>query len=60
MPSAAKKLAIVHNDEPAPEASVEVVLEESSVETTLMEIQPLARGEELRLLEALLLSLIHI
>ena len=40
MPSAAKKLAIVHNDEPAPEVSQE----------------PAARAEELRLLEALLFA----
>src|SRR5665213_3626465 len=45
MPSAAKKLAIVHNDEPAPETSVEVVLAESSVEITQTEIQPVTRAE---------------
>jgi segregation and condensation protein B len=44
MPSAAKKLAIVHNDEPAPEVSQEV------------SVEPAARAEELRLLEALLFA----
>src|SRR5665647_2733137 len=44
MPSAAKKLAIVPNVEPAPEPAVEAVPE------------PAARPEELRLLEALLFA----
>jgi len=49
MPSAAKKLAIVHNDEPAPATAPEVSSQESSQE-------PVARPEELRLLEALLFA----
>jgi segregation and condensation protein B len=43
MPSAAKKLVIVHSDEPAPEQMVELTVEAS-------------RPEELRLLEALLFA----
>ncbi len=52
MPSAAKKLAIVHNDEPVQESAKESAqgpLQESSTE-------PAARPEELRLLEALLFA----
>ncbi len=56
MPSAAKKLAIVHDDEPVQESSSDVVLEVSSVEVSLTEMQPVARPEELRLLEALLFA----
>jgi len=48
MPSAAKKLVIVHNDEPAP-----VVSNETPEATTP---EPAARAEELRLLEALLFA----
>jgi segregation and condensation protein B len=48
MPSAAKKLVIVHNDEPVPAASNE------TPEATTPE--PAARAEELRLLEALLFA----
>jgi segregation and condensation protein B len=48
MPSAAKKLVIVHNDEPAP-----VTSNETSEATTP---EPAARAEELRLLEALLFA----
>src|SRR5664280_3777240 len=46
MPSAAKKLAIVHNQEPAP---AQAPAPESALE-------PAARPEELRLLEALLFA----
>jgi segregation and condensation protein B len=69
MPSAAKKLAIVHNDEPAPspdqeslhettqensQETVEVVVEEI-VQVTSQE-EPAARPEALRLLEAMLFA----
>jgi len=54
MPSAAKKLAIIHNDEPATTlTTVEVVTVEETVEV-VMELT--ARPEELRLLEALLFA----
>jgi segregation and condensation protein B len=67
MPSAAKKLSIVHNDEPMPEAvhdapqevAQEPVQEiaEEIVEITVGDTpQPDARPEELRLLEALLFA----
>ncbi len=52
MPSAAKKLAIVHNDEPAPDVS-QVVIAEISQDTSEV---PVVRAEELRLLEALLFA----
>jgi segregation and condensation protein B len=47
MPSAAKKLVIVHNDEPVPV---------TSNEASEANAQPAARAEELRLLEALLFA----
>ena len=54
MPSAAKKLAIIHNDEPATTlTTVEVVTVEETVEVVM---EPTARPEELRLLEALLFA----
>jgi segregation and condensation protein B len=69
MPSAAKKLAIVHNDEPASspdheatqessQETVEVVVVEETVELTLQEggDEPAARPEALRLLEAMLFA----
>jgi uncharacterized membrane protein YebE (DUF533 family) len=48
MPSAAKKLVIVHNNEPA-QPSPEAPQQESQLE-------PAARADELRLLEALLFA----
>src|SRR5436309_1065026 len=56
MPSAAKKLSIVHNDTPEAVNDVpqDVVQELEVVEVT--DAQPSARPEELRLLEALLFA----
>jgi segregation and condensation protein B len=71
MSSAAKKLAIVHNDEPAPapeqtlevvetsevESETRTVIEETVEVTETIEIaEPASRPEELRLLEALLFA----
>jgi segregation and condensation protein B len=66
MPSAAKKLSIVHNNEPTQDAhhdaAQELVQElvqeivEETVEITITDTQPAARAEELRLLEALLFA----
>jgi segregation and condensation protein B len=53
MPSAAKKLVVVSNDEPAP-ASVET--EETMIVEVEVADEPAARPEELRLLEALLFA----
>jgi segregation and condensation protein B len=61
MPSAVQKLVIVDNDEPletVTEVSVQEVLEEEVMEVTIetAEPEPVARPEELRLLEALLFA----
>jgi segregation and condensation protein B len=55
MPSAAKKLAIVHNDEPAQDSAHEMAQEQAPDATQDLSQQP-ARAEELRLLEALLFA----
>jgi len=56
MPSAAKKLAIVHNDEPAPEMAQQPSQDSSQEPAQDVSQQPVARAEELRLLEALLFA----
>ena len=59
MSSAAKKLVIVHNDEPAPEQNetVEIAVTETVEIVEVSETaEPEARPEELRLLEALLFA----
>ena len=56
MPSVAKKLVIVKNDEPAPADEQVIVQDDSEDVTSGQAAEPAARPEELRLLEALLFA----